>query len=138
LPGKIGPDPLVILKFFPSLIIADPNYSPRNDSGEPVLPSKLIAHIEEYGWETSPNCLCVIRGQNHVAVLYIPRTASSPTFGKVSLVCPESECPYFGSLTSRKFTNYLPAVNVQEMYEHLECRRDLLSVEDNSNNLPHQ
>ncbi|KAF9642042.1 hypothetical protein BDM02DRAFT_3249177 [Thelephora ganbajun] len=92
------------------------------DDGKPIVPSMLIAHIDTQGWETNPTCFCVIRGHDRVAVLYVPRTANSPAFGQVCLVCPESECPYF--------------VNIQEMYEHPESRRDLLSIEDNAIALP--
>ncbi|KAF9783178.1 hypothetical protein BJ322DRAFT_1110064 [Thelephora terrestris] len=95
---------------------------PRNSDGEPVPPAKLIDHVESNGWDTNPNCFCSIRDQERVAALYVPRKISSPAYGQMSLVCPESECPYY--------------VNIQEMYDNAETRQTLLSVEDDAIALP--
>ncbi|KAF9642604.1 hypothetical protein BDM02DRAFT_3192958 [Thelephora ganbajun] len=92
------------------------------DDGKPVIPSKLIAHINNQGWEINPKCFCAIQGHDHTAVLDVPWTSDCPAFGQVCLVCPEFECPYF--------------VNIQEMYKHLDSRRDLLNARDNTGSLP--
>jgi len=100
MPGQAHANPLV----------SNTNYAATNNSrttaldspvdpatGSLVYPMDLPQYLQDNDW-ARPNCFCSIRGPSvRKAVLLTPKRRESVAFGMMCLVCPESECPYFGT-----------------------------------------
>lgn len=68
-----------------------------DSNGRFVNPQELPEYLQDNPWER-PTCFCSIRGNTRTTVLsLVPDATTSPACGAMCLVCPKSECPYFGT-----------------------------------------
>ena len=96
--GEIQADPIVS----PQALSRSMTYkksinSPVNpETGSLVDPQDLPKYLRTHEW-TRPECLCILRGFKRTTTLLTPKRPESRAYGAICLVCPESECPYFGA-----------------------------------------
>jgi len=65
-------------------------------TGSLIDPHDLPQYLLNHKW-TRPECLCILRGFKRTTTLLTPKRSTSRAYGAICLVCPESECPYFGA-----------------------------------------
>lgn len=105
--------------------------SPLDTGGQPVQPAELLQFLETNPWDR-PSCFCAARGFPRKTVLLIPNRHESPAFGMTCLVCPQSECAYFGSSACFLCLHKLitPIVNVNELFQY--HKNDVIAVRTGS------
>ena len=105
--------------------------SPLDAEGQLVEPLELPAFLEMHSWNR-PFCFCIMRGTPRKAQFLVPGRRESPAFGMMCLVCPSSECSYFGEFSSRLYLQIgysdFKVVNVSELVKW--HKNDIAAIKD--------
>lgn len=91
----------------------------------------LPTFLETSDWE-HPSCFCVMRDSPRKAQFLLPSRRDSPAAGMMCLVCPDSECSYFGTFSldlypQVDYSNF-GIVNISELVKWK--KNDIMAVKD--------